>query len=107
MALERLVLLEELLMNDWASTGLRVVVNGRSTGEISSFVPRGFSRFASNGTKVLSNRIGSTWVGSLRGPRLRGLLVPGGAERLTVQYEPKPGSVTGLGSRSNRRLRER
>lgn len=30
-------------------------------------------------------------------PLLRGLLVPGGAVRFTVQYEPKPGSVTGLG----------
>ena len=28
-------------------------------------------------------------------PRFRGRLVPGGASRFTVQYEPKPGSVAG------------
>lgn len=40
-------------------------------------------------------------------PRFRGRLVPGGAERLTVQYEPNPGSVTGRGCRSKSRFRER
>ena len=40
-------------------------------------------------------------------PRLRGRLVPGGASRLTVQYDPKPGSVTGRVWRSKRRLSER
>lgn len=29
-------------------------------------------------------------------PRFLGLFVPGGAKRLTVQYEPKPGSASGL-----------
>lgn len=30
-------------------------------------------------------------------PLLRGRFVPGGASKLTVQYDPKPGSVTGRG----------
>lgn len=40
-------------------------------------------------------------------PLLRGRLVPGGAVRFTVQYEPNPGSVTGRGCRSNKRFNER
>ena len=33
-------------------------------------------------------------------PLLRGRFVPGGADKLTVQYDPNPGSVTGRGCRS-------
>ena len=40
-------------------------------------------------------------------PLFLGRLVPGGASRFTVQYDPKPGSEGGRGCRSNRRLRER
>ena len=40
-------------------------------------------------------------------PRLRGRFVPGGASRLTVQYDPKPGSVTGRGCRSNNLFNDR
>ncbi len=36
-------------------------------------------------------------VSLLGRPRFRGRLVPGGADKFTVQYEPKPGSVTGRG----------
>lgn len=40
-------------------------------------------------------------------PLFLGRFVPGGASRLTVQYDPNPGSEGGRGCRSNRRFRER
>ena len=40
-------------------------------------------------------------------PLFLGRFVPGGASRLTVQYEPKPGSVTGRGCLSKRRFSDR
>ncbi len=40
-------------------------------------------------------------------PLFLGRLVPGGASRLTVQYDPNPGSDGGRGCRSNSRLRDR
>lgn len=60
-----------------------------------------------SGATAISSSRGSLLALALGRPLFRGLFVPGGASRFTVQYEPNPGSVAGRGWRSNNLLSER